>query len=130
MNPSEILDGMKNKLWLYKSQYHKISSYRINENRLLIATDKTVLEFDFDDKNGSLDEIVKQFLPVEENDKMVILSKTFKNMPNLAETLLKNIEKIKKDKDFIPQANAIKSQVDSILNLAKLELQIRKMNRI
>jgi len=44
---------------------------------------------------------------------------------------MENIEKVKADKDYIPQAQAVKDNVDSILNLAKTEIEyLNALHRI
>ena len=49
----------------------------------------------------------------------------------LKDILMENIEKVKADKDYIPQAQAVKDNVDSILNLAKTEIEyLNALHRI
>lgn len=43
---------------------------------------------------------------------------------DLKNILMKTIDKVRDDKDYIPQANAINQSVNTIINLAKLSLQI------
>lgn len=46
-------------------------------------------------------------------------------LPDLKDIILQNIENIKKDKGFIPQATAINSSIDTLLNMARFELKVR-----
>jgi hypothetical protein len=44
----------------------------------------------------------------------------------LRDTLLENIDKVKSRPDYIPQAQEVKSNVDSIINLARTEIDMMK----
>jgi hypothetical protein len=43
---------------------------------------------------------------------------------NIKQTLLDTLEKVKTDKDYIPQSNAICNVVSQMINVMKVELQI------
>ena len=47
-------------------------------------------------------------------------------IPNLLETLMETIERVKQDKDFVPQAKVINSSVNTAVNVAKLFLMVNK----
>lgn len=47
-------------------------------------------------------------------------------MGTVAETLLNNIERIKEDASFIEQAKAIQQQADSLIDMAKMEVDMIK----
>ncbi|OFY87866.1 MAG: hypothetical protein A3F72_03055 [Bacteroidetes bacterium RIFCSPLOWO2_12_FULL_35_15] len=46
-------------------------------------------------------------------------------MSKLRDTLLDNIEKVKADKEYVPQAKEISSSIGQIINLAKIEIEMR-----
>ena len=63
-------------------------------------------------KPNKMEENEKNIVPIQENDLSVIL--------------LDTIQKVQKDKTYINQANAICNVVSQIINVKKLELQLKK----
>ena len=61
---------------------------------------------------NKMEENEKNIVPIQENDLSVILYDT--------------IDKVKKDKNYIGQANAICNIVTQMINIKKLELQLKK----
>lgn len=57
--------------------------------------------------------------PVEEKQDEV--------MSELKGILMENIKNLKKDPSYIPQAQAISKQVQTLINLSNLEINVRKM---
>ena len=61
---------------------------------------------------NKMEENEKNIVPIQENDLSVIL--------------LDTIQKVQKDKTYINQANAICNVVSQMINIKKLELQLKK----
>ena len=61
---------------------------------------------------NKMEENEKNIVPIQENDLSVIL--------------LDTIQKVQKDKSYINQANAICNVVSQMINIKKLELQLKK----
>jgi hypothetical protein len=62
--------------------------------------------------SNKMEENEKNIVPIQENDLSVIL--------------LDTIQKVQKDKSYINQANAICNVVSQMINIKKLELQLKK----
>jgi len=46
-------------------------------------------------------------------------------MTKLRDTLMANIEKVKQDREYIPQAKMISDSINSLIGLAKIEIDLR-----
>lgn len=62
------LDSMINKTWLYNTRLIKILSYKIDEEKCVIVTDKDWITINAIDVNKK----IKEFLPVAEEDAALI----------------------------------------------------------
>jgi hypothetical protein len=126
----EIIDPLIGKTFLYGAKNHTLESYLINEQeeKVKIQTDIRFYERGFD----SIESFIDQLEPVKEisvikadKHKEVFLPAMQVNsdvIRQLKDVLLDNIEKVKNDKEYIPQASAVKENVDGIIDLAKIEL--------
>lgn len=47
-------------------------------------------------------------------------------LPDLKGTIMDSINKIKENKDYIPQANAINSTINTLLEMAKFEIKMKR----
>ena len=65
---------------------------------------------------------IKKFTPMEITTKEEV--KGIAVTSNIKQTLLDTLEKVKRDKDYIPQANAICNVVSQMINVMKVEIQI------
>lgn len=74
----------------------------------------------------AIEYFLEQLKPIEENKLATIRSDT--KIPELIMTLrdlmLDDIEKIKSDKSYIPQAKAVNNNVNTIINLARLQMKL------
>jgi len=120
----EKLDGMTGKTFEYGRNPHTIKKYEIDpaRDRVYIHTDKSVYDRTFD----SFNDFISMFKPVI-NDVGLLMGLPVRQVSgeviaSLKDVLMDNIAKIKADKSYIPQAEAIKGNVDSVIDLAKTEL--------
>ncbi len=125
------LKEMQNKVFMHKTNNHRILNFRINCEKVTIVTDKTWIDLDIDTAEKALQD---EFLPVEAElaDKSVLDGAVMSfngNGNNVFGMIQENIEKIQKDKNYIPQATAINDSVNTMVNVAKLEIQMRKIAR-
>ncbi len=119
MNIVEKLREMVGKSFLYNTREHKIRGFALKDGKAFIYTDKTTI------KGEATKEFLNEFLPIEEDfeEHSLQLLPDRNQMMNLKEILLDNIKKVKEDKSYIPQANSINKNINTLLNMAKLELE-------
>ncbi len=103
----------------------------------MVATDSDWLEttlYDLDIFINEFDEVEptapgsKNFLPAKNQDFPIqSRSKTLQNdtMETLKTRLMESIEKVNNDPKFIPQASQISKTVGTLINLAKIEMQLK-----
>ena len=120
----EKLESMKGKTFMRNGRYHTVLSWQIKDDKLTVATDNGWLEFTIDKAEKALSE----FLPVHANNQKLAITVMPKNgeLQNLKEIILDNIQKVKEDKDYIKQAEAINKSIGTLINMAKLELSYIK----
>ena len=113
----------------YGGHTHTITSFNINEEKekVTIQTNRRCYERPYE----SVETFLNSFEPVQKSDwgmmqtgephlpEMQINSAV---ISKLKDVLMDNIEKVKTDKLYIPQATSIKLMVDSVIDLAKIEV--------
>jgi len=120
------LEAMKGKTYMVGYDCHVVNNYKIKGDKIILITDKDYFEFKKEDAKKELND----FLPVEnEDNKLQVIEATQKSLPNLADIVVENINKIKENKSYIPQANAICKNVSTLIQMASLELKIKNFNR-
>lgn len=117
------LDSMINKTWLYNTRLIKILSYKIDEGKCVIVTDKDWVTINAIDVNKKL----KEFLPVAEEDAALVLSTRKGDVANITSTLLDTIKDIKEGKIDKNKINALNSTTNTILNVFKTEALLTKL---
>lgn len=130
----KTLKRMIGKPWLYRGNQITIENYHI-------MGDQGKTQIDVVGKDPIEVKDIKKFieacLPVED-DKPVrngqtaalsteVVEQTNGLLSSLQQTLLDNIAAVKKDPAYIKQANTINSSVNSLIGLAKIQIQVGKM---
>ena len=131
MKLNDILERMLNKTYMYNTNLYKILSYKIEDNEVILVTDKRWFQFPFSKVNKELE----QFLPTfpEEDDSGSLKSKSLtvineSTKQSIREMIYENIELLKKDPNGnLRRAKAINDQIKTMLDLAKLEISLIKM---
>ena len=116
------LEKMKGKRFLYHAKMQTVLNYQVNKDEVIIATDFQIKTIDIE----KIDEELNQFLPVQDSVEVSMFRKN-KTIPDLADIVMSNIKKIQEDKEYIPQAKAIHDGIKTLVNMAKLDLQMQKM---
>lgn len=88
--------------YLYDAKYHKILSFNINDDEVMLVTDKNWFRF-----NGDAERQLRKFLPCDDNQQQLVKIDN-KKIGDITEIVLDNINKIKDDKSYIPIARALK----------------------
>ena len=123
MNIIEKLQNMVGKNYLYHTYEYKMLGFSIEDSEIRIFTDKRTI------KGKATKEFLNEFLPIEEEPEQkgsLQLLPDKKQMMDLKEIILENIRKVKEDKSYIAQANSINKNINTLLNMAKLELEYFK----
>lgn len=133
----QLLKTMLNKKYRYGSATFIITDYDFNEKkeRLLVYTDRKPEPYDR--PMADCMEFLKSLQPVDEKKVAIIQPVVVKGMMlsegglgvTLKDTLLDNIKKIQENPAYIPQAEAITNNVNSLINLAKVEVDFLKTLR-
>lgn len=144
------LEPMIGKQFLIGTNPERIVSYKFDQSHVKLITDKRTRSFDEDQL---FDFIKTQCLDMEEDfEEMTMqVSNHGKNLPasaaptqqvyvpsfnnshfkDLRNVLMKNIEKVQEDKNYLPQAVAVRDNVQSVIDLTKNEIEFMKtVNRI
>lgn len=123
----EKLDVMLGKNFQYGAHIHQVTKYKIDpdRDRVYIHTDHNTYDRTFD----AFFEFISMFkslnipeVPEQKKEEIIVRQVNDNDLISLRDILMDNITKIKADKSFIPQAEAIKGNVDSIINLAKTDI--------
>lgn len=131
----ETLKEMKGKTFMYGKHTLTLLNYSIDEARekVHIKTDKKDYEKSYD----SVSEFLTYWEPVveaeqeeeEAQDNGLALT-VYEEQTNLAKDLIsilkENITKVQKDKNYIPQAQAINANVNSIISVTRLQLDVHR----
>ena len=131
----EKVDNILNKEYLYKGKKIKIDRYKdvsgvnivfFQEDRVV----KNILTTELDEFIGQLFEPTEKELSptqiaVPEN-KIVVFQPTAESK-EVKETLMDTLKKLKENKDYIPQAEAICQVVSQIVNVQKTEIQMLQL---
>lgn len=134
----EKLHEMTGKHWQNRNTdvVYKFLSCNQKEEIVFIATDKEWLETDVYNLNvfmrtfkevtvansGEISLLTqKSKTPIQSS--VVMANDTF---TRLKDVLLENIEKVRTDKEYVPQAKEICSSVNAIVGLAKVEIDLKR----
>jgi len=126
MKLEERLEKMVDKSFIYNGFEYKVISFKVSGEEVTIVTNKAWKTFPITKINAELG----KFLPIEpENQKTeaVVLSTVNQNKEVLSKTIIENIEKIKNNAAYIPQAKAVNEQIKTMIAMAKVELDIIKL---
>lgn len=137
MNTQQLqakLEQMKGRTFLYAKISHDVTSYIINETEgmFVLITDKNR----FPRKFESAKDFLSYWIPVETSLSVPATIESNEGSPQLPVELEKensladsmidilkdNIERIRKDAKYIPQAKAINENVNSMIQLQRLKL--------
>ncbi|PPL04924.1 hypothetical protein [Parapedobacter indicus] len=128
----KVMTGMRGKIYRYKNERHHVLRFAIT-HVVKITTDRadiTILMEDFDQVIQTFDE-VKEMEALQVTNATGLQHQTVINSSGLElkNTLLDTISRLKRDKDFVPQASAINDAVKTIIDLAKVEVEMIKVMR-
>jgi len=129
MKEKTRLEKLLNKTFIYKQEHITIRDYFEDPDNasFKITTDKKTITI----KEADVSSFIEACLPVEDENTRAVESirQTDGLITTLQQTLLENIENVKKDKDYIKQANVINSSVNALIGMAKLQVQVSRLKK-
>lgn len=114
----------------YRGNTIIVNEVKLVSTTYVVKTDKRTYNFFESEIDSFLSELIDY---VEKPKKSFIMDHTpntqntlYEKSTDLSEILHDAIDKVKKDKNYIGQANAICNVVTQMINIKKLELQLKK----
>lgn len=122
------LSQAKGRFFIYNGQKQKLIRYDIKATTIRLVTDVQDINLLYADFEATFQkfEFVEVAPAITTGMEATIISGSAQELKNV---LLENIRKVQASKDYIPQAVAIKDNVDSIITLAKTEIEMMKTVR-
>lgn len=127
MKLEEKLKSMVNKIWMHNAILHKLLSFKITEDEVILVTDKKWITIPLKKINFELE----SFLPTAEENEFENKITVFQpdNKQSMKEVIADNIKRLQTNPAFISQAKEINNQVKTMVSMAKLELAILQMKK-
>lgn len=122
----EKLQSMLNKVWMHNTFNYKLLSFKITPIEITLVTDKKWMTVPIEKINKTLSE----FSPVQDlTDKPELSLMLFKSngKQSMQDLVHENIQKIKEDPSYIPKAKALNEQIKTMIEMAKLEIELTKL---
>lgn len=111
------LDSMIGGEYFYNGNKIKIDGAKFENGKIFIASGKEVIEIQATE--------IEKFVEAPKEKIMLSVLPHNGKLEELRDVVLNNIEKLKISSEFIPQAEAINDSINTLVNLAKIELQSR-----
>jgi hypothetical protein len=133
--PIERLKAMTGKVYMYRASQISITKVEQRQDEILIKT----LDRDIKIAFNHITDFIAECLPMdadynsasgivkaEAHPALSVITSQASTMQDLGEILKSSIERVQKDPGYIPQAKEIGSNVKTMLQLAKLQLEMVK----
>ena len=122
-----ILTQMIGATYLYKTIQQKVNAFRILDDQILISTNVGLIGLQIENAEFVINH---DFLPIDSSDIQTTTTPaalTKLNDIKIIDTLQENIQKLKTEPAYIKQAMAINNTINTMLNIVKTELQIKRV---
>jgi len=131
MNGKKLIRSMQNKHHQYNGEIVTIISFETIEDEYLISLSNGEIIRTFSRTlEATLSEKLKPIPPIENKESTIPAVHTglSETILGLKDVLVSNIEKVEKDRKYVPQAREISNSVKTIIDLAKIDIEYRKLN--
>lgn len=128
---------MLNRTYLFNAVSHKILTYKIENDKLTLVSDKKWFAPIEVQHSGRF---LEQFLKTEEDEAtsgaetlpatVVPMPEVLQVSSSLKDVLLDNIKRVQENKEYIPQATAINENARTLIDLAKTEIAYHRIKRV
>jgi len=125
MHLEERLKNMVNKTWMYNTRLHKFLSYKITNDSVTIVTDRDWYQIAIAKINKELE----QFLEVNEKNNLSVILFSGNGKSSIKDILYENINKLGKGELDIKTAKEINEQIKTLLSMAKLKIEMDKLEK-
>lgn len=130
MQQNDIENYLKNMVgrhFTYRCEEHKVQKTWYSAGSAHIITDKDMVEI----QDADIEMVETQFVPFISSKNGIVKHQPFTSLikaetPNLIRAITDDIEKLKHNKEYIQQAQARRNNVESLIKLARLELDVYK----
>jgi hypothetical protein len=133
----EELEQMLGKAYMYKSKIHNFLHYRVEGEKITIATKEQWFDFEAGDELYNFlrqckewkDEqaVVPAAAPTDSLGLAKANTKSNNQLAALRGILLEDIERLRTDPAYVPVAKQTVNNINAILHTVKIEIQLRKM---
>lgn len=127
----KVLTGMRGKVYHYRNERHQILRFAIR-HVVKITTDRADITIMMDD----FDQVIRTFEEVQETEALQVGNTGLQHQTvinssglELKNVLMDTVRKLQRDKDYVSQASAINDSVKTIIDLAKVEVEMIKVMR-
>lgn len=124
------LAQMRGNAYMFRATYYEINDAMMVDGLVLISTNKLMLRFS---ELEFLQEF-NNFLPTAKESTELVVHNQQTPLNGMAktvkDTIMDSLKKIQEDPKYIAQADAINRSVNTLVNIAKLELQAKKMENV
>lgn len=117
----EKLNDLVGKEFNYKGVNILVKKVKIVNGTFVVMTDKRTYNFLRDEVEMFINELKEKKMEVVKQKTEPVESNL-----NIRNVLFETLEKVRVDKDYIPQANAICNVVSQMINVQKIEMQLKK----
>ena len=125
MSLNEFVKNMEGRLYHYRGEDHRVQkAYLSSEGVAIITTDRDLIKVD----DATIENLEIQFIPLVNNNG-IVQKREFTSIikaetPTIVEALIDDIKKLKHDKGYVQQAQARRNSIESLIKLARLEVDI------
>jgi hypothetical protein len=132
MNILEKLKIMKGNSFYYQDKKIHIKDYQISLNELFLITDNSTIRIPLEEGKKWVNEMQIENMPALANNQIPAIQMQISNtvLFDCKNILMESIEKVRKNKDYIPQSDEINKNVKSIIDLAKTEIEMIKVLKL
>lgn len=126
------LAQMRGNAYIYRATYYEINDAMMVDGLVLLSTNKLMLRFS---ELEFLQEF-NNFLPTAKESTEIVVATQATQTPlngmakTVKDTIMDSLKKLQEDPKYIAQADAINRSVNTLVNIAKLELQAKKMENV